>query len=332
MQLLPRTLSQAMFALFDSDIEKYGAAPDAVVASTSDLLRVSGLRLDGKADFSRMLEEAGSGADGLQDRIRGGIRLGKSVIGLPVQVREYGAWVSRRTLEKAGLAEDWRPADATELAAGMERLAEAAGPSYVRYGSDTLTALDLFAEPENLLAEQEDGSIRCSRDGWASALAMFKSWKDAGTAQPVKGIQGMQEAMQDLAEGRTGMVLDSSSLSGYVDGAYGTAMTQEQQEDLVFLSLSPAADADAIFASGSSGCIGEVYAFWQEALQRPDYAECIRADSCIPVTEMSENVRQFLPMQKMKGDFDELWNGLWNTDMPAEELAEKYPLYEWTED
>ncbi len=294
------------------------------------VLDLCGIKAGMGADFDGMLKESGDILRLLPDFLKEGVRYGTAAVGLPIQVREYGAWVSRRMLKQAGLSEDWKPKDAVQLTKGMEKLAKTAGPANVVLGRNEMKAYALFAEPDNLLIQQEDGSFRCSKDSWVNSIAMFQSWKDVGIARRVARAR-VQEAMRKLAEGKTGMVLGCSDLSGYIDGAYGAAMTKKQQQDLVFLSLSPAAEADILFVSKNSDNAEAAFAFWKEALCQPDYEEVIRANCGIPVTQVSENVRQILPLEEMKGDLMELLEGIWETDDDAQNLAERYPLYEWTE-
>lgn len=329
LQPLPYMGSRTEVYINYRKMDKSGTAPDAVVCRAAGNLfgKVPRGTSGVGADFRKQIADAGSGLDFLPDLFRKGIRYGESVVGLPVQVREYGAWVSRKMLKKAGLAADWKPEDASKLADGLEKLAKAAGPSYLVSGISEIQAFALFAEPDSLLAEQEDGSIKYSEESWTAVLAMLKRWKEAGTLLPA---DQKKEAMQKLADGEAGLVFGCSDLSGYVNGAYGAAMTKKQQKDLLFLSLSPAADAEILFVSKNSDCAGEVFAFWKEALQHPDYAKCIRADCGIPVTEVSENVQRFLPMQEVKWTAGELERGLWETDLPAEELAGQYPLSDRT--
>ncbi len=311
-------------------MDQYQTAPDALICPAAESLDLCGIKAGMGADFDRMLKESSDTLRFLPDFLKEGIRYGAAAVGLPIQVREYGAWVSRRMLKQAGLSEDWKPKDAVQLTKGMEKLAKTAGPANVVFGRNEMKAYALFAEPDSLLVQQEDGSFRCSKDSWANSIAMFQSWKDAGIARRVAGAR-VQEAMQKLAEGKTGMVLGCSDLSGYIDGAYGAAMTKKQQQDLVFLSLSPAAEADILFVSQNSDHAEEAFAFWKEALCLPNYEEMIRANCGIPVTQASENVRQILPLEEMKGDFMELLEGIWESDDDAQDLAERYPLYEWTE-
>ena len=45
-------------------------------------------------------------------------------------------------------------------------------------------------------------------------------------------------------------------------------------------------------------------------------------------TELWDSVQQLIPVQKSAMSISEIWDDLWETDMSAQELAEKYPMYE----
>ncbi|MDE7311886.1 MAG: extracellular solute-binding protein [Eubacterium sp.] len=331
-QLLSTETMQSILPLYYQEMEVKKAAPDALLGP-ADRMVISGMDLGSGADFRKMLEDCADELDFLPDVLKGGIQYAGAAVGLPVQVQEYGAWVSRRALEQAGMAKDWKPANAEELTKGMEQLAKILPPSYVLYGNSELKALALFAEPDSLLIQQEDGSYRCSKESWTRVLALLKNWKDTQIALRASGqSEEKNKIMHMLANGETGMVLGCSDLSGYIDGTYGAAMTKEQQEDLVFLPLSPAANVNILFVSGNSDSAEEVFAFWKQALQHPDYAKSIRANSGIPVTEVSETVCQILPLQECKAQLNELWEALWEKELSEEELAEEYPLYDWAEE
>lgn len=98
-----------------------------------------------------------------------------------------------------------------------------------------------------------------------------------------------------------------------------------------FISLSPAANVTMLAVSDHSGHAKEVFLFWEEAVQRPDYAQAVRSRSSIPVTEVSKTVCRILPAKRGE-QLDRLRDDAWDTDQSVEELAEKYPWFVWSEE
>lgn len=286
-------------------------------------------------DFSALQHKAGSELDFLPDVWKEGLVYDGRVIGLPVWAEEFGIWCRRSLLEQAGLSEDWRPSDAAEMTDALVKIRQLLGQEAIAavmdYDYELYQAMALFlSETQEDLLTQQDGNWRCSKEGWISYLSCLNNWSRQKLAVSGRDVREDQVALA-LADGETGVWIGSSSLSGWFDGSFGLQLTKEQQADMRFISLSPAANATMLTVSDHSGHEKEVFSFWKEAVQRPDYAQAVRGRSSIPVTEVSETVCRILPA-KQGEQLDRLLDDVWDTDQSAEELAEKYPWFVWSEE
>lgn len=323
-QFLPR-------GVFDRDMYQYGVDMDACIHSGSVPETVAGTL----CDFSALQHKAGSELDFLPDVWKEGLVYDGRVIGLPVWAEEFGIWCRRSLLEQAGLSEDWRPSDAAEMTDALVKIRQLLGQEAIAavmdYDYELYQAMALFlSETQEDLLTQQDGNWRCSKEGWISYLSCLNNWSRQKLAVSGRDVREDQVALA-LADGETGVWIGSSSLSGWFDGSFGLQLTKEQQADMRFISLSPAANATMLTVSDHSGHEKEVFSFWKEAVQRPDYAQAVRGRSSIPVTEVSETVCRILPA-KQGEQLDRLLDDVWDTDQSAEELAEKYPWFVWSEE
>lgn len=328
-QLLPVSQPESVTAVLYKEMDQYDMAPDAVIYKEAyvDMTGPATNQENNEgADFTELLQKSGQETAFLPEPVRNGVPYHGSTAGLPLQAREYGIWLNRKALVNAGITKEPAPKEEEELTELLRKLSAAASGNagaYMDQDMDAFRAMAVFVAGEELLTRQEDGRWHCSEEGWETFLAAVKSWKDENIVIPIeKSTRG--QAMKDLASGTLGAVIGSSSLSGWLDGSYGMEI-RKGQEDVFFIPLSPVAGVDMIFVSKKSDHAQEVFDFWKSMLQEEGYADAVRKGSCIPVTELSGTVRQYLPCQKADASAAELWNALWKTDMSAAELAEKYP-------
>lgn len=312
---------------FDYRTHPYGIDPDASILRGSLSEDLAGILWD----FSALWQESGSELDFLPDVISSGVEYDKKIIGLPICAEEFGIWCNRSLLEQAGLSEEWRPADAQEMTDGLRRLKQLLGPEAVpavmNHDYETYQAMSLFLSEaqEDLLVQQEDGSWRCSKEGWVSYLSCLNNWSCKKLAASDGSDKENQVALS-LAGGEFGVWIGGSSLSGWFDGSFGLQLTKEQQENIFFLPLSPVIKVEMLSVSDYSEHADEVFDFWKDAIQNPDYVQAVREYSMIPITELSETVHQMLPA-RIGEPIDFLRDEVWDTSLSAEELAEKYPWY-----
>lgn len=329
-QLLPVPQPASVTAVLYKEMDQYDTAPDAVIYKEAyvDMTGPATNQENNEgADFTELLKKSGQETDFLPETVQNGVPYHGRTAGLPLQAREYGIWLNRKVLADAGITEEPEPKGEEGLTELLKKISSAAAAENAGVGMDqdmdAFHAMAVFVAGEELLTRQEDGRWQCSKEGWEAFLAAVKQWKDDNIVIPVEESTRGQ-AMKDLVSGTLGAVIGSSSLSGWLDGSYGRKI-KKGQENVFFIPLSPAAGVDMIFVSKKSEHVQEVFDFWKAMLQEEGYADAVRKGSCIPVTELSQTVRQYLPCQKADSSGAELWNALWKTDLSSEELAEKYP-------
>lgn len=319
-------------------MDKYGLAPDMAFYETSDLRpdpHVSEADVK-SADFASLFEARRDETPPLPENFADGVQYENGVTGLPLAAETFGIWYSRSAAEKAGLPEEWEPADMEGLTEGLEKLnalSQDGEPYAAMLGNvETAKAMSMFAvAPEELLKRREDGAWELSETGWTEYLSFLTEWRDKGLVKPVGNSFNAttEDILRQLADGVVGAYIGSSAFSAWIDGD-ALPLTKEQKEDLAFVRLSPAVDMQMLFVSAKSERVEEAFSFWLTALQLPEYAALIKEEGYVPVTELDDDVIN-LPCEAGSLQSEMLTN-LWNTEKTAEELAEKYKWFDYAQE
>lgn len=316
-----------VMALLTSYMFAGGTEPDIVLYSERSL-NGGVIEEAWLSDLSDLLEEYAAQLDFLPEGMAGGVRKGKRVIGLPYAAEEYGVWYKRDTLEKAGLAESWKPQDLGALAEGARQMKELGGVETGLawgYDPDCMKALFAFLEPEQIsgsLKQAQDGSWRMSEDAWETYISLLVEMRDEGLSAPV-GVNGgltEEQAAQGLADGTVGMVLGGRSFEGW----YG----DEESQGMAFAPLTPMASVWMFAVSESCAHKEAAVEFWLGAMRSAEYGGIGDADVAA-LDSLSEGTKYALPCQGAAGNLEDLWNRICLSEQTAEELSGKeYWLYD----
>lgn len=302
-----------------------GVQPDTGVAA-SDLK---------SPDFAPLFEKYREETSFLPESLSEGVAYGNGVTALPVAAEEFGVWYSRGALEKAGLPEDWRPADMAELTEGLERLAGLSGDGkpYAAFVNDVdvIKAMAVFAAGSGeLLKLQDDGAWSLSEPAWAEALSGMVKWREEGLAEPV-GYGSDKEILERFADGSIGACIGGSGLRAWIDGD-AAPLTEGQKADLAFVQLSPAADMQMFYVPAKSERAEDAFLFWLEAVRQPEYEALIKRCGYVPITELPDDVVSLPNEEGRWRDMEKLQQKLWASDMTGEELAEEYKWFRFAEE
>lgn len=312
-------------------MEAAGIAPDILLGSSYGLVAATWMNEDHHyADLEPLLQKYQEKLDFLPRWAAEGVLWNGTVAGLPCCISlRPGLWYSRKLAAAAGFPEDWRPQDLEELTEGLEKLKQASGNKgpCILSGSSVLKALSYMAvtDPEELVQE-EDGKWKVSREGWISFLARMQEWVRQGLVSfitPAAGEMTEEQAAVALAEGRLPAVISDWGFGSWYDG---------DTEDLAFVSLGTVVDVNVFTISEKAEYQEEVFEFCLTALQNAEYEKTMEDICKLPVTTAGDSIRFVLPNQTPACDFVDLMGALQDFgDMTAEEMAEKYRMYEWLE-
>lgn len=331
MQLLPDNSLPFFYRLFDED----GLSPDGIIMNDSWADYTKG------TDFTELLKESEEELASFPQIVRNGIQFEGDTVGLPISAAEYGIWLNRKALKAAGISQDWVPADVLELTEGLRKLKKAAGGKPGAILSGVAEPLAAFVGGEELFVLQDDGSYKCRRDRWELFLSVLLLWKDENLVTPETSTMDSKpipengvlpkNAIKDLAAGRIGAVIGSSTYSGWFNGSYGLALPKKQKDNVFFVPLSPMVTTEMIFVTAKSERAKEIFDFWKALLLGDTYEEAMRKKNVIPLTQLSDCVRQFRPCQRSQYSGTDLWKAIWEEDATAAGLAEEYPWAAWAE-
>lgn len=332
-QLTPVSLDPVTFEIYGQIMNGYGTAPDMMV------FEMSRIQISNSADFSALFGRRREETAFLPESLADGVQYENGVTGLPIAAETFGLWYSRSALKKAGLPEGWEPADMEELTEGLEKLNGLSrdGSPYTAMSGQAnfIKALSVFAAaPKELLKPMEDGGWRLSKDAWVTYLSSLTGWREKGLVTPEGEDVGVgiskTETLKRLADGSLGAYLGGSAFGAWISGD-AVPLTAEQKEDLAFVRLSPMADIKIFFVPAGSGKAEEAFAFWEEAVRQPGYGAAVKGTGCVPVAELPDDILS-LPSREGDRSLAYLPQGLWETEMTAEELAEEYKWFRFAEE
>ncbi len=332
-RLLPVDIDEVSAYLNYLDMDNYNLSPDMQMIDMTYLMESENIY----ADFSDLFTESAAELEFLPDIFQSGIQYNGRTQGLPLWAEEYGIWCSRKKLAQAGLSEKRLPESREEFAEWLKKLRgvlkKKNAAAVMPYDTNTYQAMALFLSgaPDGLFVRQEDGKWRCSKEGWADYLSCLKEWQEEKLIAPDEKDDKKRLAMS-LASGKIGAVVGSRRLAPWFGGSYGSGLTVEQQEDIVFLPLFPGVGVQMFVVSKKSGNTEALFNFWKEAIQSPDYVAAMREQACLPVTE--KDVKYVLPDASVEqiNALHDLIDELWKPGASVAELLEKHACYDWTEE
>lgn len=160
-----------------------GARPDIVLFPSSEAMQFQ------YADMSGFLGQHSGELSFLPDGIAGGIECGGVAAGLPYAAMEYGIWCNKQTLQSAGLSEEWKPKNLTELISALRLLKEAQGiQTAAALDGSFARSLFTFMDPEHLdtyLNRNAEGEWQMSAQVWAEYMEALQQLRDEELAVPL---------------------------------------------------------------------------------------------------------------------------------------------------
>lgn len=310
-------------------MEEAGVAPDVALFSNSALGSFAEYCADGVkgSDVADYLDAQGGF---LPEPLQAGVAAGGRTVGLPYAVEEYGAWYNKALAQRAGLPEGWAPGTPEELMEGLGKARESMGAEgAVSVLLENLRSLYCYAapEPEKLAVEQEDGTWRTDRDAWTQTVRELAKLKESGLATYGSNDIADGVSAADAAKG----LADGTYAAVWAGSGFGAVWSEKEKERLAFAPLSGVVMPDVFYISGNCGRPELAEDFWLHALRDGLYETGVAGVNKQPVTQVSDNARRVFPTEGIRDYKYGLWTDLWQTDKTAEELAEKYTLYELTE-